>query len=72
MDPHCFGAVGPSIPQILRLSASLRLAAGEKDPMVTLDQMRAIDPAAQTFAGAAHNAHWETPEKVWDFIAGRK
>jgi hypothetical protein len=40
--------------------------------MVTLEQMRAIDPAARTFAGAAHNAHWETPELVWDFIADRK
>lgn len=73
MDPHCFGAVGPSIEQILRLStAPLRLAAGENDPMITLDQMRAVDPAARTFAGAAHNAHWETPELVWNFIANRQ
>lgn len=72
MEPRCFGAVGPSIEQILRLSAApLRLAAGAGDPMVTLDQMRAIDPAARTFAGAAHNAHWETPEQVWDFIGGK-
>ena len=72
MDPRCFGAVGPSLDKLLRLSAApLRLAAGENDPMVTLDQMRDIDPAARTFAGAAHNAHWEKPEQVWDFIAGR-
>ena len=72
-DPRCFGAVGPSIDKILRLTASpLRLAAGENDPMVSLDQMRAIDPAARTFGGAAHNAHWETPERVWDFIAGNQ
>jgi pimeloyl-ACP methyl ester carboxylesterase len=73
MDPRCFGAVGPSIEHLLRLSAApLRLAAGESDPMVTLDQMRAIDPKARTFTGAAHNAHWETPEQVWNFIAGGK
>jgi pimeloyl-ACP methyl ester carboxylesterase len=73
MDPRCFGAVGPSIDRLLRLSASPpRLAAGETDPMVTRDQMRAIDPAARTFAGAAHNAHWETPELVWDFIANKQ
>lgn len=72
MAPRCFGAVGPSIEQILRLTAApLRLAAGAGDPMVTLEQMRAIDPAARTFSGAAHNAHWETPEQVWDFIAGK-
>lgn len=73
MDPRCFGAVGPSIEQILRLTACpLRLSAGENDPMVSLDQMRAIDTAARTFAGAGHNAHWETPKLVWDFITGKK
>lgn len=73
MDPRCFGAVGPSIEKILRLSASpIRLAAGASDPMVTLEQMRAIDPAARAFAGAGHNAHWETPERVWDFIADKQ
>ncbi len=37
--------------------------------MVTLDDMRAIDPAAVTFAGRGHNVHWEAPEMVWEFIA---
>ena len=50
MDPRAYGAVGPSIETLLRLSAApLRLAAGSKDAMVTLDQMRRIDPAAQVF-----------------------
>ncbi len=72
-DPRVYGAVGPSIEQILRLSsAPLRLAAGEADPMVTLEQMRRIDPAALTLAGAAHNAHWQDPAQVWDFVTGRK
>jgi pimeloyl-ACP methyl ester carboxylesterase len=73
VDPRVYGAVGPSIEQILRLSsAPLRLAAGEADPMVTLEQMRRIDPAALTFAGAAHNAHWQAPAQVWDFVTGPK
>jgi pimeloyl-ACP methyl ester carboxylesterase len=72
VDPRVYGAVGPSIEQILRLSsAPLRLAAGESDPMVTLDQMRRVDPAARTFAGAAHNAHWQAPAQVWDFVTGQ-
>jgi pimeloyl-ACP methyl ester carboxylesterase len=72
IDPRVYGAVGPSIEQILTLSsAPLRLAAGEADPMVTVDQMRRIDPAAQIFAGAAHNAHWQTPAQVWDFVTGQ-
>ena len=71
MDPRAYGAVGPSVAGLLRLAAApLRLAAGERDPMVTLDQMRRIDPAARVFEGVGHNAHWEAPDQVWSFIAG--
>jgi pimeloyl-ACP methyl ester carboxylesterase len=71
MDPRAYGAVGPSIAGLLRLAeAPLRLAAGERDPMVTLEQMRRVDPAAEVFEGLGHNAHWEGPERVWQFIAG--
>jgi len=71
MDPRAYGAVGPSVEALLRLAAvPLRLAAGERDPMVTLEQMRRIDPAARVFEGVGHNAHWEAPERVWDFITG--
>jgi len=70
MDPRAFGAVGPSIAGLLRLAGAPRLAAGERDPMVTLEQMRRIDPAAQMFEGVGHNAHWEAPDRVWRFIAG--
>ncbi len=69
MDPGVFAAVGPSVPAILRsCAAPLHLAAGENDPMVTLDDMRAIDPAAVTFSGHGHNVHWEAPEVVWGFV----
>lgn len=69
MDPRVYGAVGPSVEEVLRLcSTELRLAAGENDPMVTLDQMRAIDAGARVFAGAGHNVHWEAPAAVWDFV----
>jgi pimeloyl-ACP methyl ester carboxylesterase len=71
MDPRAHGAVGPSVERLLRLAAApVRLAAGDRDPMVTLEQMRGIDPGARVFAGLAHNAHWEAPEQVWEFIAG--
>jgi len=68
MDPRVYGAVGPSVEQLLRLCPDLRLAAGANDPMVSLAQMQRVDPAARVFAGAAHNAHWEAPTQVWDFI----
>ncbi len=70
MDPRAYGAVGPSIVALLRLAtAPLRLAAGDRDPMVTLEQMRRVDPAARVFPGVAHNAHWEAPDQVWSFVA---
>jgi pimeloyl-ACP methyl ester carboxylesterase len=71
MDPRVYAAVGPSVPAILKsCAAPLHLAAGENDPMVTRDDMRAIDPAAVTFAGRGHNVHWEAPEAVWDLVRG--
>jgi pimeloyl-ACP methyl ester carboxylesterase len=71
MDPRAYGAVGPSVAGLLRLAdAPLRLAAGGRDPMVTLEQMRRIDPAARVFEDVGHNAHWEAPERVWNFVAG--
>jgi len=73
IDPRAYGAVGPPIETLLRLGhAPLRLAAGSEDTMVTLDQMRRIDSAAQLFEGAGHNAHVEVPEKVWNFVAARQ
>ena len=69
MDPRAHAAVGPSVPAILKsCAAPLRLAAGENDPMVMPEDMRAIDPAAITFAGRGHNVHWEAPETVWEFV----
>jgi pimeloyl-ACP methyl ester carboxylesterase len=71
VDPRVYGAVGPSVEDLLRLAAApLRLAAGGRDPMVTLERMRRIDPAARVFEGVGHNAHWEAPDQVWDFLAG--
>jgi pimeloyl-ACP methyl ester carboxylesterase len=49
--------------------APLRLAAGSKDPMVTLEQMQRIDPAARVFDGVGHNPHWKAPDQVWSFVA---
>ncbi len=68
-DPATFSAVDQSVPDALRRAdPPVRLAAGEKDPMVTLDDMRAIDAGASLFAGAGHNAHVEAPDQVWRFV----
>jgi pimeloyl-ACP methyl ester carboxylesterase len=70
LDPRAFGAVGPSVETVLsRCAAPLRLAAGSTDPMVGLDAMRRVDPAAVLIDGAGHNAHWEDPAAVLSLLA---
>jgi pimeloyl-ACP methyl ester carboxylesterase len=72
LDPRAFSAVGPSVETVLsRAEAPLHLAAGAGDPMVGLHAMRRIDPGAVVIEGAGHNAHWETPEAVWELVAAR-
>lgn len=69
-DMRAFAAVGPSVERVLRLAdPPIRLAAGARDPMVTLEHMRRIDSAAMVLPGVGHNAHWEAPEEVWAFLA---
>jgi pimeloyl-ACP methyl ester carboxylesterase len=71
LDPRVFGAVGPSVEEVLsRAVAPLRLAAGSADPMVGLAAMRRVDPDAVLVEGAGHNAHWEAPDAVWGLLAG--
>jgi pimeloyl-ACP methyl ester carboxylesterase len=70
LDPRAFGAVGPSVETVLsRCEAPLRLAAGSGDAMVGLDAMRRVDPDAVLVDGAGHNAHYETPDKIWQLLA---
>jgi pimeloyl-ACP methyl ester carboxylesterase len=64
-----FSAVEQSVPNaLLRAKPPVLLAAGAKDPMVTLTDMQAIDANAVLLEGAGHNVHVEAPEKVWQFV----
>jgi pimeloyl-ACP methyl ester carboxylesterase len=68
-EPGTFSAVEQSVPEALRRAQPpVRLAAGSKDPMVTLDDMRTIDADAMLFEGAGHNVHVEAPPEVWRFV----
>ncbi len=65
-DPRVNAVVGSPIETVIAaLRAPLRLAAGARDPMVTLEQMRRFDPQAAIIADAGHNPHVEAPEKLW-------
>lgn len=62
--------VGPPPMQALldAAAASIHLARGESDHMVSLDQLRAFDDGAVDIAGAGHNAMVEAPDAVWDWL----
>jgi pimeloyl-ACP methyl ester carboxylesterase len=44
------------------------LARGADDALVTLAQLRAIDPHAQDLGPHGHNVMVEAPAQVWDWI----
>ena len=65
-DPRINGVVGVPLETVIAaMRAPLRLAAGERDPMVTLEQMQWFDTDAVLIAGAGHNPHVEVPEALW-------
>ncbi|RTL73171.1 MAG: alpha/beta hydrolase [Hyphomicrobiales bacterium] len=69
VDPRVYSAVGPSLPSIFSLVACpLRMAAGSKDPMVSLAAMQRVCSSARLLEGLGHNAHWESSAAVLDFV----
>jgi pimeloyl-ACP methyl ester carboxylesterase len=68
MDPRANLDGAPIERIVAAMNAPLRLAAGEKDPMVTVEQMRRYDPDAVLLAGVGHNTHVEAPERLWQLV----
>ena len=67
-DPGIAGVAGAGIERVIAaMRAKLRLAAGERDPLVSLDEMRRFDPDAVLLPGLGHNPHVEAPERLWEF-----
>jgi pimeloyl-ACP methyl ester carboxylesterase len=68
-DPRTFAAAGASF-ATLAASAGARvlLAHGERDPMVSLQELRAHSAHAYTIPGAGHNAHIEDPAAIVELI----
>jgi pimeloyl-ACP methyl ester carboxylesterase len=68
-DPAISGVVGVDLGRVAAAMRSpLRLAAGERDPMVTAEQMHRLDPQAVLLAGLGHNPHVEAPAAVWRLV----
>jgi pimeloyl-ACP methyl ester carboxylesterase len=64
-DPAVNGIVVPSFAQMLTdARCPVLAAAGERDAMVPMAQLRALLPAAVQFDNAGHNVHVESPEAL--------
>ncbi|MEJ3653819.1 alpha/beta fold hydrolase [Actinomycetes bacterium KLBMP 9759] len=65
LDPAAFGVGEPGVSALVTASpVPVVLARGERDPMVTAQQLRAIVPDPVELAGLGHNAHVEDPSAV--------
>jgi len=68
-DPMILTTGGP--PEGLYAAAvratNMRLACGEHDNIVTIEELRELDADAYEFSGRVHNVHVEDPEAVWAF-----
>jgi pimeloyl-ACP methyl ester carboxylesterase len=68
MDPAANLVHGPELPEMLAAArAPVHFAAGDRDPLVAVDAMRAVDPAAHVFSGLGHNVHVEDPLALWNW-----
>ena len=68
-DSAAFAVGAPDVAGLLAAArAPVLLAAGERDPMCSAEQMRkhAADPVI--LAGLGHNAHVESPEALWPLL----
>lgn len=66
MDPAANLVLGPELPELLAAArAPVHFAAGDRDPLVAVDAMRAVDPSAHVFPGLGHNVHVEDPQALW-------
>lgn len=69
LDSRANAVVGAPIETVIAaMKAPLRLAAGERDPMVSLDEMRRFDPGAVLLAGLGHSPHVEAPDALWRLV----
>ena len=68
-DPRAFAVGAPDMKALLAASrAPVVLAAGERDPMCTAEQLRALVSDPVILPGLGHNAHVEDPAALWPLL----
>ena len=70
MDPGANEVGRPPFAELVRTArCPIHLARGRQDPLVTLDQLRSLDPAAADLGAQSHNVMVEAPPVIWDWLA---
>jgi len=70
MDPRAHAVGKPPLSELVALArCPVHLGRGRDDALVTLDQMRALDPDASELGPHGHNVMVEAPARVWDWVA---
>jgi pimeloyl-ACP methyl ester carboxylesterase len=68
-DSAAFAVGAPDMPTLIGASrAAVILAAGERDPMCTEAQLRALTSDPVILPGLGHNAHVESPDALWPLL----
>jgi pimeloyl-ACP methyl ester carboxylesterase len=71
LDQRAFAVSRPPMVELVAAApCPVHLACGENDMMVSVEQLRALDPNARRIDGAGHNAMVDDPDAVWDWISG--
>ena len=70
LDPCAFAIDPPDMSELVRASpCRIRLACGDRDPMVAVKRLQRIDAEAVSFENAGHNAMVEQPAAVWSWLS---
>lgn len=70
MDPRAHGVGKPPTAELFKLArCPVHLGRAANDALVTMDQLRAIDPNASDLGAYGHNVMVEAPARVWDWVA---
>jgi pimeloyl-ACP methyl ester carboxylesterase len=70
MDPRAHGVGKPPMSELMALArCPIHLGRGGDDAMMTMEQLRALDPDASDLGPHGHNVMVEAPARVWDWVA---
>jgi len=70
MDPRANAVGKPPLSELTALArCPVHLGRGRDDALVTMEQLRALDPDARDLGPHGHNVMVEAPERVWGWVA---